>query len=98
MTTTTPASQGSQAEPTEGNLLRTRDRLALALDVSDVSVALQLLLPLRSWFGVGKVGLQLFTAAGPAAVQAVAGEGFSVFLDLKLHDTPTPSAGPPSGH
>ena len=35
-----------------------------------------------------KVGLELFTAEGPDSVRAVAGMGFNVFLDLKLHDIP----------
>jgi orotidine-5'-phosphate decarboxylase len=35
-----------------------------------------------------KVGLQLYIAAGPAIVQAVAATGAKIFLDLKLHDIP----------
>ena len=35
-----------------------------------------------------KIGLQLYTAAGPEIVRAVAETGAKVFLDLKLHDIP----------
>ncbi len=35
-----------------------------------------------------KVGLQLYTAAGPEIVRAIAATGAGVFLDLKLHDIP----------
>src|SRR6476660_392588 len=35
-----------------------------------------------------KVGLEMFTACGPDCVREIAGLGFSVFLDLKLHDIP----------
>jgi orotidine-5'-phosphate decarboxylase len=66
-----------------------RDRLALALDCDDLVEAVRLARELRPWFGVAKVGLELFCAAGPDAVPALADEGFEVFLDLKLHDIPT---------
>jgi orotidine-5'-phosphate decarboxylase len=67
----------------------TRERLALALDVDDLAVAVALADRLHPWFGVVKVGLELFTGAGPAAVEALAGPDRRVFLDLKLHDIPT---------
>jgi orotidine-5'-phosphate decarboxylase len=66
-----------------------RDRLALALDVDDLGAAVALAERLDPWFGVVKVGLELFVGAGPAAVEALAGPGRRVFLDLKLHDIPT---------
>jgi orotidine-5'-phosphate decarboxylase len=66
-----------------------RDRLVLALDVDDVVEAIRLVHELKPWFGVAKVGLELFTAAGPDAVLSVLAEGMKVFLDLKLFDIPT---------
>jgi orotidine-5'-phosphate decarboxylase len=66
-----------------------RDRLALALDIDDLVAALRLAQRVRPWFGVAKVGLELFGAAGPEAVLALSAEGYRVFLDLKLHDIPT---------
>jgi orotidine-5'-phosphate decarboxylase len=66
-----------------------RNRLALALDVDDLVVALRLARRLQPWFGVAKVGLELFGAAGPEIVSALTVEGYRVFLDLKLHDIPT---------
>jgi orotidine-5'-phosphate decarboxylase len=35
-----------------------------------------------------KIGLEMFTARGPDCVREIAGLGFDVFLDLKLHDIP----------
>ncbi|MHB8439779.1 MAG: orotidine-5'-phosphate decarboxylase [Acidimicrobiales bacterium] len=66
-----------------------RQRLALALDMDDLVVALRIARRLQPWFGVAKVGLELFGAAGPETVSALVVEGFRVFLDLKLYDIPT---------
>src|SRR5882724_2382631 len=35
-----------------------------------------------------KIGLEMFTASGPDCVREIAGLGFNIFLDLKLHDIP----------
>lgn len=66
-----------------------RNRLALALDVDDLVEARRIARELRPWFGIVKVGLELFSAVGPDAVVAFVDEGFRVFCDLKLHDIPT---------
>jgi len=69
--------------------MTTRDRLALALDVDDLVDAARLARQLQPWFGVAKVGLELFAAAGPEAVATMRDLGYRVFLDVKLHDIPT---------
>jgi orotidine-5'-phosphate decarboxylase len=66
-----------------------RDRLAVALDTPDLDRAVHLAGLVRTHVGVAKIGLELYCAAGPAAVVTLADEGFSVFVDLKLHDIPT---------
>ena len=66
-----------------------RDRLALALDVASLDAAVDLATRLRPWFSVAKIGLELFAAEGPLAVDTLLDEGFRVFVDLKLHDIPT---------
>ena len=63
-----------------------RDRLAFALDVATLGEARALVALLREDVGVFKVGLELFTAAGPEAVKLVHDAGARCFLDLKLHD------------
>ncbi len=68
--------------------LQPADRLAFALDVPTWDDAEPLVERLQGTVGVFKVGLQLFTAVGPAAVTRLRDRGCSVFLDLKLHDIP----------
>ncbi|MCK9523460.1 MAG: orotidine-5'-phosphate decarboxylase [Proteobacteria bacterium] len=72
---------------------RAQQRLIFALDVPDLPSAERLLDQLTGRVGMIKVGLELFTACGPAAVHAVKARGFEVFLDLKLHDIPATVAG-----
>jgi len=66
-----------------------RNRLALVLDTDDLVEATRLASRLRPYFGVAKVGLELFSAAGPDAVGSLIDMGYQVFLDLKLYDIPT---------
>src|SRR5438270_9626479 len=66
-----------------------KDKLALALDMDDLVEALRVAHALQPWFGVAKVGLELYSAAGPDAVVSLADRGYDVFVDLKLHDIPT---------
>ena len=63
-------------------------RIALALDVSDLDTARRLIEQTREHIGVFKVGLELFTAIGPPAVEVVLNAGAKCFLDLKIHDIP----------
>lgn len=65
-----------------------RPEIAIAYDTENLEDALDLdekLAPGEEW---AKVGLELFTMAGPVAVKALKERGRRVFLDLKLHDIP----------
>jgi orotidine-5'-phosphate decarboxylase len=63
-------------------------RLLLALDVPSAADALALVDQFAGRCDFYKVGLELFTGAGPALVDALRARGVDVFLDLKLHDIP----------
>ncbi len=71
--------------PTES---ATRPQVALALDVADFNSALQWVETTRDVVDVFKVGLELFSAVGPAIVERIVQSGSPCFLDLKLHDIP----------
>ena len=62
--------------------------LILALDIPTREEAAPILRQLRGQLRWVKIGLQMFTAYGPNYVREVAGMGFHIFLDLKLHDIP----------
>ena len=66
---------------------RPENPIVAALDVSDLDRAEGLVQALEGEVGMFKIGLELFTAHGPAAVLRVRDHG-PVFLDLKLHDIP----------
>jgi orotidine-5'-phosphate decarboxylase len=65
-----------------------KDRLIVALDVESAHEALTLFDSLRDSVGMFKIGMQLFTAAGPDIVRQIVSRGGRVFLDLKYHDIP----------
>jgi len=67
-------------------------KIIIALDVKNREEASKVLrsLPEAKIF---KVGLELFTAEGPAILDLVKNFGKEVFLDLKLHDIPNTVAG-----
>lgn len=70
------------------------DALCLALDVADVEQAVSWVERTRDAVGTYKVGLQLYTAEGPAVVDRLRRAGARrIFLDLKLHDIPNTVAG-----
>jgi orotidine-5'-phosphate decarboxylase len=60
----------------------------VALDYATLGDALSLVRTLGGLCRFYKVGSELFTAVGPAAVAAVRDAGAEVFLDLKFHDIP----------
>ncbi len=64
-------------------------RVIVALDFPSAAEALALAGRLAPGQCRLKVGLELYTAAGPALVEQLIGRGFDVFLDLKYHDIPS---------
>src|SRR5438477_510362 len=61
-------------------MTKATDRLIVALDVATKEEALSLVGQLRGQISFFKIGLQLYTAEGPAVVRAISAAGAKVFL------------------
>ena len=86
-----PARDAAQGRPDPKR--QPADKLIVALDFPDAPQAFALVDRLEGqcrWF---KVGLELYLATGNSVVETLKRRGFSVFLDLKLHDIPNTVAG-----
>ena len=68
--------------------MKARERIIVALDLDSPEQAIHLASTLAPVFPFFKVGMKLFTKAGPDFVREVLEHG-KVFLDLKFHDIPT---------
>ena len=89
----TPASHPAFSAPTLDATAAARQRLIVALDVPGPAEAIELADHLEGTCGWVKVGLELYVASGPAVLDPLLKRGYSVFLDLKLHDIPNTVAG-----
>ena len=69
-------------------MTKAAEKIIVALDVATRKAALDLVSQLREDVSFFKVGLQLYTAAGPEIVREILERDAKVFLDLKLHDIP----------
>jgi len=64
------------------------DKMILALDLADAEYALEIVDKFKDYINIFKVGLELFTTAGPGIIDEIHRKGKKVFLDLKFHDIP----------
>jgi orotidine-5'-phosphate decarboxylase len=60
----------------------------VAIDTPDLDRATKIAIAVRNQAGGVKLGLEFFSAQGPAGISRIAQVGLPVFLDLKLHDIP----------
>lgn len=65
-----------------------KNKIIFALDVDNLSELERWSRLLADKVGMFKVGKELFTSVGPAAVELVKQHGGQLFLDLKYHDIP----------
>src|SRR5438874_13729967 len=60
----------------------------VAIDTPDLNHAEQIARAARDQAGRVKLGLEFFSAQGPAGIRKISEIGLPIFLDLKLHDIP----------
>lgn len=82
---------GQQTEATNGltaEQAAMARRLMIALDYPDAAQAKLLIQKLQGIPCYMKVGMQLFYTAGPEFIKELKAHGYSVFVDVKMHDIP----------
>jgi orotidine-5'-phosphate decarboxylase len=65
-----------------------KEKIVLALDVDTLDEAKSLILELKDYVGVFKVGLQLYTQNGNEIIDFMTSQGLEFFLDVKFLDIP----------
>lgn len=65
-----------------------KEKIVLAVDVDTLEEAKKLILELKDYVGVFKVGLQLYTQNGNEIIDFMKEQGLEFFLDVKLMDIP----------
>jgi orotidine-5'-phosphate decarboxylase len=65
-----------------------RKRLILPLDVSSINEAQRLIDELRDFVGMFKIGLELYSACGPAVLDLATKDKLPIFFDGKFCDIP----------
>ncbi len=68
---------------------RAHERLVVALDGNSLVRAQELVELLKPTVRHFEVGMEIYTACGPAVVEMILGADCKVFLDLKFHDIPS---------
>lgn len=66
----------------------TKEKIVLALDVDTLEEAKSMIMELKDYVGVFKVGLQLYTQNGNEIIDFMTEQGLEFFLDVKLLDIP----------
>jgi len=65
-----------------------KEKIVLALDVDNVEEAKRLIVELKDYVGVFKVGLQLYTGCGAEIIEFMNAQKAEYFFDVKLMDIP----------